>query len=478
MKGLFLPSASPDGDHYIGSEPWRRVRPYVLAAAIVFCGLLIAQALLVGLQVSRVSVVLLAAVVVAAIAYGRRPAIFAAAAAFLAQNIFLLQPLMKAQMGTREQVLTLGIFFLVALLTGNLAGRMRDAAARAIKLSDMNSTLFDASGRMSTTDDEAELRGILMDHVEKLTGKPAALVSPVVAESRLRNDALIQSQRLAAQNETVDVLLWRRRETEFQAVDETVRVLADLCAASIARARLAAQKRELEIAAQSERLQTALLSSISHDFRTPLAAILTSASSLVEFGERFSPETRADLAVTIQEEAERLNRYVANLLNMTKLDAGALRVNRVRFDVREVIDRVVRLAQRNHASKTIATDIALESEAIGEPVLFESALQNVVENAFRFARSTVKIRQTREDGNVVTSICDDGPGVAPGDLARIFERFYHAGTPPLGGANGAGLGLSIARGFMEAMKGSVDARLGCDGVGLDIRLSLPSDDRA
>lgn len=442
---------------------------FVIAALIILAAAAISEALLVFLHISRVSVVLLGSVVLAATWLGGRSALFAAFFAFLTQNIFIMQPAMKGMMSTREQILTLAIFLLVSVFCGALAGRMRDETRRALKLAELNQSLFLASRRMAVTDDEQELRAIMLDAVDRLAG-PAAMTDDAPGGRTPESG----SDPLRAQHETLGVLTWSASRTAGEPmVEDTIRVLADMCAASIARVRLASHRTALEIAASTERLQTALLSSISHDFRTPLSAILTSASSLREYGERFSPKTRDDLAVTIQEEAERLNRYVANLLHMTRLDAGVLKADRAPFNVLEIIDRVVVEARRRHGeSPAIVLQAGGPSDALGDGVLLEIAFGNVLDNALRFAQSRVTV-SIKTGERLQVEVRDDGPGV-PADMTdRIFDRFVR--TQASNGASpqyqdGYGLGLSITRGLMEAMGGSARASAAKPGLALMLEL--------
>jgi two-component system sensor histidine kinase KdpD len=185
---------------------------------------------------------------------------------------------------------------------------------------------------------------------------------------------------------------------------------------------------------------------------------MASASSLQEFGEGFDDATRRDLTATIQEESERMNAFVANLLNMTKLEAGALAVQRTRFDIHEVIDRTTRRQQVAHKRTILAANPGHDLEASGDPVLFEQALGNIVENAVRYSPpgSTVRIACECAGGAAIVRVLDEGPGVPPRDLARIFDKFYR--SPAVTATTGTGLGLSIARGFMEAMGGGVTAQ--------------------
>jgi two-component system sensor histidine kinase KdpD len=206
-----------------------------------------------------------------------------------------------------------------------------------------------------------------------------------------------------------------------------------------------------------------------------LAAILASASSLSEFGESFDASTRKDLSATIQQEAERLDAYVANLLSMTRLEAGALTVHRVAFSVPEIIERAVRRGLANSEREVaVVIDPGLP-EAMGDPVLFEQAFWNVFENAMRYAPEgkpvTILARPAGE--RLEVAVEDEGPGLPAADLERIFEKFFRSATTA--SRPGAGLGLSITKGLVEGMGGQVSARLRTDEVpGLVMALQIPA----
>jgi two-component system sensor histidine kinase KdpD len=227
--------------------------------------------------------------------------------------------------------------------------------------------------------------------------------------------------------------------------------------------------------ARTEDLRNALLSSISHDLRTPLAAVLASASSLQEFGEQFDAKTRRDLIDTIQEEAERLNAFVTNLLNMTRLEAGGLDAQSDAFDLSEVVDRTRKRFERLRGKRTIACALGEDARrAVGDPVLFEVALANVLENAVRYSPdgATIQLSSARRDGQVVVQVADEGPGVPAGELGKLFDKFYRgSGAKRL---PGTGLGLSIVRGVMQGMGGQASAALRADASGLVVSLSLPA----
>jgi two-component system sensor histidine kinase KdpD len=271
-------------------------------------------------------------------------------------------------------------------------------------------------------------------------------------------------------------VVWRpaQKRGDVGDTDGLVDVLVDLGAAAIARARLSSVKAEMEAVRQAERLRTALLSSISHDFRTPLATIMASATSVLDYDEQLGPEVRRDLLQNIREEVERLNRFVSNLLNMTRLESGVLEVRTEPVQVREVVDRVVhRLEKRSGGRRLTPMIMDRDLQVRADPVLLEQALTNIAENAITYtpAETEVTIWADTTDDAVVIDVSDEGEGVPAKDQAKIFEKFFRLGQQEA--PQGAGLGLSIARGLVEAMSGQVWAEARTDGhSGLSVKLRL------
>lgn len=467
---------------------------YAAAFGMVLASTAVAELLNRLLQTNRLSPVFLAAVLITAVTFGSGPAYFAALLAFGIYNFYLVEPRFTLGEFTAEDILLLTVFLAVAMLTGRLAGRVRDQAASAQARARTTQALFEASREFSGLNEEEFIRSGLLKHVNEVAGAPAALWRDGAWRTSPEGAAVPSAVREALAGATaagsiagwrvrplmVDQpelgnLAWRETGARTRGEDPLVDVLVDVGAAAIIRARLGAAEAEVRAMAETERLRNALLSSISHDLRTPLASILASVSSLREFGDRFEPAVTEDLLSTIQEEAERLNQFVANLLHMTRLEGGGLGVTAVRTDVREVAGRVVdRLRRRAGRRSLIIAQDRLDVRA--DPILLEQALGNVVENAIRFTPdgSTIELDWRRDGERVVLEIADDGPGVPPEDLCRIFEKFYRS---PALSANlqGTGLGLSIVRGLMESMDGGAEARAR-EGGGLIVSLHLPAGD--
>lgn len=479
-----MPSSSLSG---FARLQWLRGSGRYLAALFyVALAVVTAELLYRSLGYTRLSPVFLAPILVSAVTLGARPAFLAAALSFVLYNFYVVEPRFTLSLDSPQEFMTLAMFLAVALLTGGLAGRVRDEGVRSKARARTMGALFEASRQLSATDQEEALRIHLAEQIAAAAkGEAEVLHNDRVwraATAAVRSDAPWMSRPLLADGVDMGRARWRSADFPDRGADEVqglVQVLVDVGASAIARSRLAWEKGQIETVARTERLRTALLSSISHDFRTPLTAILTSISSLREFGDRFDPGVRDDLMSTIEEEAERLNRYVANLLNITKLESGALDMESGPAPVAELLDRLIK-RQRNRAGARTMT-LALDDKRLcarGDVFLLEQALANVLENAARYSPdgSVIEVRAAGEDGRVQIEILDQGPGVAPDERERIFEKFYRAQGAP-GQPSGTGLGLSIARGMIEAMDGRIEAGPRADGApGLRVTVNLAAMD--
>jgi two-component system sensor histidine kinase KdpD len=230
---------------------------------------------------------------------------------------------------------------------------------------------------------------------------------------------------------------------------------------------------------ETERLRSALLTSISHDLKTPLAAVLGAAGTLRSMSNRLSDAEKADLLTTIVDESERLNRFIANLLDMTKLESGAIAPNVAPHDLREIVGSALRRADKVLAGHKVKLDLdgTLPMLAL-DPVLFEQALFNVLDNAAKYSPvgSTISIQARRDEESVSLSVVDEGGGIPPTELEHIFDKFYRVQKGDQVRA-GTGLGLPIARGFIEAMKGTIVAGNRNDrrGAVFTIRMPIPAE---
>src|SRR5262249_24937214 len=226
---------------------------------------------------------------------------------------------------------------------------------------------------------------------------------------------------------------------------------------------------------EADRLRGALLTSISHDLKTPLASIIGAAGTLKGFSSELSDRGKADLISTIVEESERLNRFIANLLDMTKLEAGSIKPNAGRHDIGEIVGTALDRSSKILAGHKVEVEIADDLPMLElDPVLFDQAIFNLLDNAAKYAppKTTVHIEAWREENAVKLQISDEGCGIPPDEIDQIFEKFHRAQKADQVLA-GTGLGLAIARGFVEAMHGTLDAANRSDRVGAVFTITLP-----
>jgi two-component system sensor histidine kinase KdpD len=253
--------------------------------------------------------------------------------------------------------------------------------------------------------------------------------------------------------------------------------LVDQGALAIERVLLVEDMDRVKRTIESDRLRSALLTSISHDLKTPLASVLGAASTMRDLASGLTDTEKRDLLATVIDESERLNRFIANLLDMTKLESGAIKPNTARHDIGEIVGSALRRASKILAHHNVSLELAAELPMLElDAVLFEQALFNLLDNAAKYAPvdTTISIRGWRDKDFVTLQIVDEGEGIPRSELESVFDKFYRAQkgdhVRP-----GTGLGLAISRGFVEAMLGTIVAsnRTDRSGAVLTIRLPIP-----
>jgi two-component system sensor histidine kinase KdpD len=258
--------------------------------------------------------------------------------------------------------------------------------------------------------------------------------------------------------------------------------LVDQGALAIERVQLVEDMDRVKRTVESDRLRAALLTSISHDLKTPLASVLGAASTMRDLSSGLSDAEKRDLLATVIDESERLNRFIANLLDMTKLESGAVVPNTTRQDIGEIIGSALRRASKILVNHKVSLDLAADLPMLElDAVLFEQVLFNLLDNAAKYAPAgtTISVRTVRDRDSILLQIIDEGDGIPPAELESIFDKFYRVQkgdhVRP-----GTGLGLAISRGFVEAMHGTISAanRTDRSGAVLTIRLPIPADNTA
>lgn len=486
-------------------------RGYAVGAACVVAAT--GLALLLDRTFERVDlgVIYLSAVLAAGVLYGLKPALAAATVAFLTYNFLFLQPKYSFAIGSPTDFLTLIVFWAVALTTGFLAGRVREQAKTAQRRASAVSALLAASQRLTGVGDRTTAARILAEQTAAAAGAGAVVLLPVNDELTLvagaPTKAPLDAEAMAAARwawekgepaghgtGTLPQARWTFRPLQgvrdragvagIEAAalspgsDEEKLALAllDQGAVAVERADLAGQAVETETLRRTDRFRGALMNSVSHDLRTPLSTVLGASTTLIDLGDKLKPEVRADLLLSIREEAERLSRYVGDLLDMTRLEGGGLNIRADWVDVRDVLNAAGKRVARRLGARKMTRDFPAQlSLVMVDQGLLEQALVNILENAIVYSPdgSTVELAAYEDRGAVVISIEDEGKGIPTAELERVFDKFRRM-EEPSDRTKGAGLGLAIAKGFVEAMNGRIAAASPImDGKGTRILISLP-----
>jgi two-component system sensor histidine kinase KdpD len=498
----FVGAGAPDVDSphnpvAVIKDASRQPLQYASAVAAVGVAALLATALDRYKIGADLGMIFLASVLIAGLAGGLRPALAAAVLAIAVYNFFFLEPRFSFRIGHATDVITFAIFMAVAGATGWLTGRVRDQQKLSSRRASAVTALLAASRRLSggaTVEDTAQAlaeqasaaagsRAVVLlprgESVEIAAGAPGAITLSTTDITAARW-AWEKKEAAGRGTGTLPLIDWTFTpligvrgptgvagiETKVaQGVDEQrlVAAMLDQGAVALERAELAAATVEHEALRRSDKLRAALLNSISHDLRTPLSTVMGSATTLIDYDTTLRPEVRADLLISIREEADRLNRYVGDLLDMTRLEGGALKTRSEWTDVRDVLTAATHRVERRLGARTLLRDFPTELTSVqADPSLLEQAVVNILENAIEYSPDGLPIEAAvyEDRGNVVISIEDEGPGIPKAEIERIFEKFRRLEEPSDRGRRdrkGAGLGLSIAKGFVEAMGGRIAA---------------------
>lgn len=424
-------------------------------------------------------------VLIIAIRLGRMAAVAASFAAFLAYNFFFVPPLYTLAVEQPQDVIELGIFLGISVLSGTLAARERRLALEAAQRAARMTALYHLSQKVSAAVDGAHSLRPIAETTQRIVGADGV---EIVLEAYDAHPATVEQVGtcvgaparcvpIAANGQRWGELrLWETTPPEAAAETTTLLMTtANHLALAIARSHAAAAALQTEALREADRLKSALLSSVSHDLRTPLAAIKGAASNLLDPGMAWDAATQRVFAETIVAEADRLNRVMRNMLEMSRLEAGTLRRQRTPYDIGDVIVPTVKQFRTGLDAHPVELDIAPDlPPVLMDAVQIELVLTNLLENAQKFAPVGTPISiQARQCGpEVCISVADRGSGIPPDALERIFDKFYRVAGPERG-PSGTGLGLSICKGIVEAHGGRIWAENRQNG-GTSISFTLPA----
>ncbi len=496
------------------SPAWRLPAPGAWAGSIVTVAAAVGLALLLrqALGLTSVALVFLMAVLASAVAYGLAASLLACLLSVLAYNFFFLPPLYTFTIADPENIVTLVVFAMVAVVASNLTARMRSQTVTARARARTTEELYLFSRKLAGAVALDDVLWVTVHQVALMLKVRVVMLLPgadgLTVQAGFPPDDLLDAADLAAakwawsQNRPAgrgaDTLPGGKRlflpiQTARGPVgvfgidsddpgplltpdaQRLLNALSDQAALAVERVNLVRDVDQARLQAETDRLRSALLTSISHDLRTPLASILGAVTSLTSRHGDLDEAGRADMLRMIQEEAERLNRFIGNLLDMTRLESGPLALGGSLADLSDVVGAVLRRAGRLLAAYRVEVDLPPGLPMLRiDMVLFEQVLFNLLDNAAKYAPpgSTVGIGAESAGERVLVRVTDEGDGLPPGDLERIFDKFYRVRSGDRQRA-GTGLGLAICRGFVEAMGGSITASNRLHRTGAVFTISLP-----
>jgi two-component system, OmpR family, sensor histidine kinase KdpD len=491
------------------STPTLRTLVVTLSAVVLALGVALLLHPFAGLE--NVDLVFLTAVVAVAVAYGLWASLLASGASVLAYNFFFIPPLHTLEVSDPKNLAALGFFLVFAVITSHLAARARREALSARRRAEITAALYEFSRDIAGIPEFEPLLAAAVNGMSSVLSRDVVLllpddkgclqVKPCSASEEILDDLDLETvraawsadgwndrgpkrvgprlfYRLATSRGSVGVIgLSREGMREPLSGDEEgmFGALSDQIAVAVERVRVTGERDAARLAVEEERLRSALLSSLSHDLKTPLASITGAITSLRQYADLYDAQARDELTGTIQDEAERMTRFVANLLDMTRLQTGEIALQREPVDIGEVVGTALQRTSGLLGGHKVVVDLDPALPMLDlDVVLFEQVLVNLLDNAAKYAPpgSTVAVAGRTVVGGVEVAVSDEGKGLASEDLTRVFDKFYRASRGDRQRA-GSGLGLAICKGFVEALGGTIRAANREDRSGATFVLSFP-----
>lgn len=501
------PSLPPEESPWkLHSSPLRYVWSILMVAAATSIGFII------GGRISQTNLVMvyLLTVVVAAVYLGRGPAILASVLGVLAFDFFFVLPYLTFAVSDTQYIITFIALFLVGTIISQLTARTREQAQAAQQRETETAELYDLSRDLAAAGELETILHFLIQHVEQTFERKLVILLP--EGNQLVTRMASAGLRLSDEETAVADWVYRRGEPAGRHTNtlpaaqlrylplKTARgvvgvlgvgkpgtaehdltppqrrlmeAFANQAAQAIERVQLAEEARQIKLLQSTEKLQTALLNSISHDLRTPLVSITGALTSLDEQSGALNEEHRQSLILTARDEAERLNRLVGNLLSMTRIESGAIKLHLEPGDIQDVVGTALEQLGKRIADRKVEVNIPNDFPLIPmDFTLMVQVLVNVLDNAVKYSPDycAIEVSAKATADFIRLQIADRGEGIPPEDLTRIFDKFYRVQRPE--SVSGTGLGLSISKGIVEIHNGRISASLR-DGGGTIVTIELP-----
>jgi two-component system, OmpR family, sensor histidine kinase KdpD len=510
---IFMPSPAAHERHrqrglrYLGPA-----RYYAFALAVVMAAVAVAATIHPLLPLANLSLVFMTGVLLVAVRTAMRPALFAALVSAAAYNYFFTEPRYTFAIHHTDDLLTVAFFLIMGLIGGQLAGRLRNQVLALRGTNKQTQALLSLSRRLAAAVDVPTVYREATTAIAEYLHVPVVLLTPgdngQLTHAAASHDGqnLEDKARWAAQwahdhrqpsgfqTDALSGIAWRflplvcegecfgvigvSRFGEGTASSEqlaAIDALVNHVTLAVARTSLATSLEQAKMAEETERLRSALLSSVSHDLRTPLASMIGAATSLRSLDDALSTEDRCELLDSLISEGERLNRYIQNLLDMTRLGQGTLKLERDWIGIDDIVNAALRrtreLLRGCQLLRIFEPGLPL---LYVQPALIEQALVNIIENAAKFSPEggVVRVAATAEDRELLITVSDEGPGIPVEQRVKVFDMFFTGGEGDRG-KYGSGLGLAICSGMIGAHGGRIEALPGPNGRGTAIVIHLP-----
>ncbi len=490
-------------------QPHSPIGRYLLSLSLVAVSTLLGIFVRGNLEPANLVMLYLASVVISAIFLGRGPSLLAAITGVLAFDFFLVPPYLTFAVSDTEYIITFLMLFVISLIISSLTARGREQAEAAIRRESQTSALYNLSRDLTSATNLSHVADIIISRIGQAFGREVAIflpengvIRPFANSPYYRPDenelavaawafehgqpagrgtdtlpaASIRCHPLRTSNGLVGILGVHPKEPNSFLTPEqrqTLAAFANQAALAIESASLAEQARKAELLQTAEKLQTALLNSISHDLRTPLVSITGALSALDDDDGALDDSSRRALIENARGEADRLNRLVGNLLSMTRIESGAIKLHLEPGDIQDLIGTALEQLGKRIENHNVKIDVPVDFPLVPmDFTLMVQVIVNLLENAVKYSpeNSVIGISSTLDDGKARIQIADSGVGIPSEDLTRIFDKFYRVQRPE--NVSGTGLGLSIGKGIIEVHHGSIFASARAGG-GTIITIELP-----
>ena len=485
------------------------LRKYAYAALGIGAATAVAWCMFPYFATANLIMMYLIAVIVIASRWGRGPSVLASVLSVASFDFFFVPPYLTFAVSDFQYLLTFGVMLVVALVISSLAGRVREQVQLARYGERRTAVLYEMSRDLATHRGTAMLVQVAVKHLrEVFDGQVAIFIADAEKKVRLQRSEQLyfeldpkesgvaqwvfdHKERAGSGTDTlpgasalylplvgssvIGVVAVRPKDTAVLLDPDQLHLLESLInqvALAIERTRLSEEAQQAHVRMETERMRNAILSSVSHDLRTPLATITGAASSLLDERNPLNPSDRLELSRSIYREADRLDRLLKNLLDMMRIEAGAVRLNKEWHPVDEIVGAALDRLEERLRGHTVKTAFPPDLPMVQiDGVLLEQVVLNLLENAAKYAPpgTSIELSASAADHEVVVEIADRGQGIPTGEEVRIFDKFYRARPAREGGV---GLGLTICRGIIEAHGGRIWAE-NRSGGGAVFRFSIP-----